>query len=1139
MPTPVTVARQCLTPDAAHALDEAVSVARRRGHAQTTSLHAVSALLSLPSSSLREACARARNCAYSPRLQFKALELCLSVSLDRVSSSQLTDDPPVSNSLMAAIKRSQANQRRQPENFHLYNQLPQHSSSSSSSSVTVVKVELQHLILSILDDPVVSRVFSEAGFRSSEIKLAIVRPLHSHLYKFPRSRAPPPPIFLCNYPGENTDPVAGRRGLGSFTFPGFGGFLAGDDESRRIGEVLVKRRKNPLLLGVCANAALNSFRESVEENNKNNDNIKKTSSVLPVELSGLDMVSIQNDVSRFITENGDEKSLSVRFEEVGMLIEQSLGAGVVVNYGDLKVFVDGGDDNSNSNNSNNDNENGGGKSDAVSHVVAHLTRLVQLYGVKIWLIGAAATYETYSKFLSRFPSIDKDWNLELLPITSLRPSSMAGPFPKSSLMESFVPFGGFFSTPSDLKSPLNSLYQGGSRCNQCNEKCEQEIAAFSKGGSNASIADQCQSSLPPWLQMAESGTNKGLDLEAKDDRRVLSTKVAGVQKKWDDICQSLHHNRPFPNPSIYQVGSQFPTVMGFRFLDDKKENANNSSISTTNAPPNENSCVNVNSGIPIDLENTSASNSVLPFPIDSKSKNESFLSKLLEKPLKAGAESGGLRSACSLSNSSVGDGSQASPTSVTSVTTDLGLGLCSAPTSSDLKKRLDEDHAELSPEVSGCFSANVDIVNEHLPAQSSSSSCPDLHRHFDLSNFKMLFSALSERVGWQDEAIGMISQTIATHRKGNENRHGASARADIWFNFVGPDKSGKRKIAIALAEILYGSKENLICADISSQDGMINAYPIFSHQDASDYSMEFRGKTVVDYVAGELSKKPLSIVFLENVDKADVQVRSSLSKAIQTGKFSDSYGREVSISNAIFVTTSSMKGSKIISSGTYSEESILRAKSQPIQFQVEPALGNSTSSLITMRKDLSHPILFNKRKLIGRNPEQHDVSEMVKRAHTSPTRNLDLNLPAEGEEVKDTDDGNSDNDSSESSKSWLQDFYDHVVETVVFMQFDFDALAKKISKDINEIFHRKVGSECLLEIDSKVMEQLLAAAYLSNRNRVVEDWLENVLSREFIEVRKRYNLTSHSIVKLITCSDNFPGEPTPVGVCLPPKVVVN
>lgn len=80
-------------------------------------------------------------------------------------------------------------------------------------------------------------------------------------------------------------------------------------------------------------------------------------------------------------------------------------------------------------------------------------------------------------------------------------------------MESFVPFGGFFSTPSDLKSPLSSSYQSVPRCHQCNEKCEQEIIASSKGGVAALIADQHQSVLPSWLQMVEPGTNKGFDPE--------------------------------------------------------------------------------------------------------------------------------------------------------------------------------------------------------------------------------------------------------------------------------------------------------------------------------------------------------------------------------------------------------------------------------------------------------------------------------------------------------------------------------------------------------------------------------------------------------------------------------------------------
>lgn len=390
MPTPVGVARQCLTPEAAHALDEAVAVARRRGHSQTTSLHAVSALLSLPSSALREACARARNSAYSPRLQFKALDLCLSVSLDRVSSGQPSDDPPVSNSLMAAIKRSQANQRRQPENFHLYHQL------SNQSSMNAVKVELQHLMLSILDDPAVSRVFGEAGFRSSEIKLAIVRPL-PHLFRYPRSRAPPP-LFLCNLSESSGPGSASSRPGFNFPFSVFPGFSDGDENVRRIGEVMVRTKgRNPLLVGVCACEALTSFVESLDK--------RKDGSSLPKEISGLSVVSIENDVPNFVGEGFDKGRVDVRFEEVGGVIRQCSGSGVVVSFGDLRALI--GD---------------GVCGEAVSYVVDRLTRLLEMNRGKVWLIGAAASYDTYLKFSSKFPAAEKEWDLQILPITTLQPS---------------------------------------------------------------------------------------------------------------------------------------------------------------------------------------------------------------------------------------------------------------------------------------------------------------------------------------------------------------------------------------------------------------------------------------------------------------------------------------------------------------------------------------------------------------------------------------------------------------------------------------------------------------------------------------------------------------------------------------------
>ncbi|CAN1138809.1 hypothetical protein LINPERHAP2_LOCUS10896 [Linum perenne] len=51
-------------------------------------------------------------------------------------------------------------------------------------------------------------------------------------------------------------------------------------------------------------------------------------------------------------------------------------------------------------------------------MVSKLTKLLERSKEKLWLIGVAASYNVYSKFLKRFPSVEKDLNLRLLPITS-------------------------------------------------------------------------------------------------------------------------------------------------------------------------------------------------------------------------------------------------------------------------------------------------------------------------------------------------------------------------------------------------------------------------------------------------------------------------------------------------------------------------------------------------------------------------------------------------------------------------------------------------------------------------------------------------------------------------------------------------
>lgn len=400
MPTPVNVAKQCLTAESAYALEEAVNVARRRGHSQTTSLHAVSALLSLPTSVLRDACARVRNSAYSPRLQFKALDLCLSVSLDRIQSGQpgsVSDDhPPVSNSLMAAIKRSQAHQRRLPENFRLYQEMT--SQNQNPNSISCVKVELRQLILSILDDPVVSRVFGEAGFRSSELKLSIIRPI-PHLLRYSSSpregggQQQQQPLFLCNVTGNHLEPGLNPVRWG-FTIPNRN--LVGDSDHRRISAVFTKEKgRNPLLVGLSAYGVLTDFLHSLEN---------RTGEIIPTKLHGLTAVDIASEISDQIIVKFDKTYTDTRFRDLGKLAEQGSGSGLVLNYGDLKVFTDV-----------------EGNGSAANYIVSRVSELLRRHGRRVWLIGATASNEVYEKMVRKFPNVEKDWDLQILTIAPLRP----------------------------------------------------------------------------------------------------------------------------------------------------------------------------------------------------------------------------------------------------------------------------------------------------------------------------------------------------------------------------------------------------------------------------------------------------------------------------------------------------------------------------------------------------------------------------------------------------------------------------------------------------------------------------------------------------------------------------------------------
>ncbi|EOA39583.1 hypothetical protein CARUB_v10008201mg [Capsella rubella] len=986
MPTPVSTARECLTDEAARALDDAVSVARRRSHAQTTSLHAVSALLAMPSSILRDICVSraARSIPYSSSLQFRALELCVGVSLDRLPSSKspaTDEDPPVSNSLMAAIKRSQANQRRHPESYHLH-QI--HASNAvGGCQTTVLKVELKYFLLSILDDPIVNRVFGEAGFRSSDIKLDVLHPpVTQFSSRFSRGRCPP--LFLCNLP--NSDP---NREL---PFSGGSGF---DENSRRIGEVLGRKdRKNPLLVGNCANEALKTFIDSISSGKLG---------LLPMEISGLGVISLDKEISEILADGSrTDEEIRGKIDDLGRILEQpGSKSGMVLNLGEFNVFTS--------------------EANALENLVLKLSDLLKDQSKKLWFIGCASSNETYTKLIGRFPTIEKDWDLQVLPITASKPSSQ-GVYPKSSLMGSFVPFGGFFSSTSDFRVPLSStVNQTLSRCQLCNDKYLQELAAVIKAGSSLSLADQCSEKLPSWLRAAEMELDKGTvgNSKASDGANTSASQTAALQKKWDNICQSIHHTPAFPKLSFQSVSPQFPV------LTEKSKRS------------------------PTDPHG----------PIIPSRTPTSFLDapKLLNPPISKPKH---MEDPTTL----VINRTVSSPLSC--VTTDLGLGVIYASKSQESKTAREKPL--------------LVTLNSSL-------------EHTYQKDFKSLRESLSRKVPWQTEAVNAISQIICGCKIDSTRKNQANG---IWLALLGPDKVGKKKIAMTLSEVFFGGQVNSICVEFGAEH--------FSSDD------KFRGKTVVDYITGELSRKPHSVILLENVEKAEFPDQMRLSEAVSTGKLRDSHGRVISLKNVIVVVTSEIAkdnaNDRVIEPVEFDEEQVLSARSWELQIKLADAAK------------------------IGVNKRKHEL-DTEQRAAKVQRSYLDLNLPVNETEV-------SLDHETEDRNDWFDAFIEQVDGKVMFKPVDFDGLAKTIQEKISLNFEQCFGSETHLEIDKEVIIQILAASWSSllsgEEEKTVDQWMQTVLVPSFAEARQKYGSNPMLAVKLVASSSSGLAS----GVELPAKVDV-
>ncbi|XVF34288.1 hypothetical protein REPUB_Repub18cG0046500 [Reevesia pubescens] len=1007
--------QQTLTPEAVSVLNHSIAEASRRNHGQTTPLHVAATLLASPTGFLRQACIKSHPNSSHP-LQCRALELCFSVALERLPTAQNANssspglDPPISNALMAALKRAQAHQRRGcPE--------------QQQQPLLAVKVELEQLIISILDDPSVSRVMREASFSSPAVKATIEQSLNSTSSNSANTAGP---IGLGFRPvvAAASAVAAPSVNRNLYLNPRLQQGAAGQSGQQRSEEVKMvidilmrTKKRNPVLVGEPEpKLVVKEILKRIES--KEIDGVLRT----------VEVIRLEKDFAL------DKTQMVAKIKELGAQVGAKIGnldcGGVILDLGDLKWLVE---NNQQVGLATGVQQQQQVVSEAGRAAVAEMGKLLGRFGEgsgRVWLIGTA-TCETYLRCQVYHPSMENDWDLQAVPIAARAP--LHGMFPRlgsngilSSSVESLSPLKGFATTaaqPRQLSENLDPARKTGC-CPQCMQNYDQELAnllaakEFEKPSSDIK-SESTQPALPQWLQNAKAhdGDVKTVDqTQTKDQEMIRKQKTQELQKKWNDTCLRLHPN--FHQPSL---GSE-------RFA-------------------------------PTALSMTSLYNSSLLG-------RQPFQPKL---PL----------------NRKIGETVQLNTKIVASppgspVRTDLVLGRPKITEASP-----ERTQKERVRDFLGCIP--FEPQNRFQDLQSNK-----LLNTLDADSFKKLLKGLIEKVWWQRDAASAVATTVTQCKLGNGKRRGAGSKGDIWLLFTGPDRVGKKKMALALSDQVCGAHPVVIC--------------LGSRRDDGESDVSYRGKTVLDRIAEAVRSNPFSVVMLEDIDEADMLVRGSIRRAMERGRLADSHGREISLGNVIFILTANWlpDNLKFLSNGISLDEK---------------KLASLASGGWQLRLFLSEKTAKRRANWL---PEEDRATKP--RKETGLSLSFDLNEAADVENDKADGSHNSsdltvDHEEehgltnrllSNSTSSVSPELLSSVDDAIVFKPVNFGPIRRDIANSITKKLSSIIGDRMTIEIPDEALEKITSGVWIGRTG--LEEWTEKALVPSLQQLKTRLPTSDESLV---------------------------
>jgi type VI secretion system protein VasG len=185
---------------------------------------------------------------------------------------------------------------------------------------------------------------------------------------------------------------------------------------------------------------------------------------------------------------------------------------------------------------------------------------------------------------------------------------------------------------------------------------------------------------------------------------------------------------------------------------------------------------------------------------------------------------------------------------------------------------------------------------------------------------------LQERIKGQSAAMQMIAEVMKSARSGLRDPDQPMG----IFLLVGPSGTGKTETALSVADVMFGGEQSLVSINMSEfQEKHTVSRLVGSPPGYVGYG---EGGVLTEAVR----QRPYSVVLLDEVEKAHLDVVNLFYQVFDKGVLSDGEGREINFRNTVMFLTSNL-GLDVITELCQGEE---MPSAETITAAIRPILSN-------------------------------------------------------------------------------------------------------------------------------------------------------------------------------------------------------